>query len=215
MVHPPCLDGSVVLVVQRSWLIASALARVFEAKGAKVVMAKEPAVALAVLSQLDAAVLDGESHELCCLLELRGIAFVLYTARDPREDARAPIVGKPAPAEDVVARVEQLLVRHHSVLSSHTNTHDGKQLSAGRELAGLTILELAAAASIAPRTLNRLEKGGVIHVSEKKRRGHVQRAVWQRIIAALAAAGVDLLPESVLFGAGVRWVHPRAKRSIR
>jgi Helix-turn-helix len=214
MVHPPCLDGSLVLVVQRSWLVASALTRAFEARGAKVLMAREPTVALADLPQLDAAVLDDQSHGLCLLLEARGIAFVSYSARAPREDARAPIVGKPAPAEDVVARVEQLLVRRHIVVSGPTDTQDGKQLSAARELAGLTILELAAAASIAPRTLNRLENGGVIHVSEKKRRGHVQRAVWQRIIAVLAAAGVELLPEGVSFGAGVRWVHPRPKRSV-
>ena len=105
-------------------------------------------------------------------------------------------------------------MRRHSVVRGSTNTHDGTQLCAARELAGLTILELAAAASIAPRTLNRLEKGGVIHVSEKKRRGHVQRVIWQRIISVLAAAGVELLPEGVSFGAGVRWVHPRAKRPV-
>ena len=92
-------------------------------------------------------------------------------------------------------------------------THDGKQLAAARALAGLGIRELAAAADIAPRTLHRLEMGGVIHVSEKKRHGHVQRAVWERIIAALATAGVELLAEGGSFGAGVRWKEPRERRS--
>src|SRR5690349_7965527 len=91
--------------------------------------------------------------------------------------------------------------------------HDGKQLTAARALAGLGIRELAAAAGIAPRTLHRLETGGVIHVSEKKRHGHVQRAVWKPIIAALAIAGVELLAEGGSFGAGVRWKKPRGRRS--
>jgi hypothetical protein len=67
------------------------------------------------------------------------------------------------------------------------------------------IRELAAAAGIAPRTRHRLEAGGVILVSEKKRHGHVQRAVWERLIAAVATAGVELLAEGGSFGAGVRW----------
>jgi hypothetical protein len=91
--------------------------------------------------------------------------------------------------------------------------HDGKQLTAARALAGLGIRELANAAGIAPRTLHRLEVGGVIHVSEKKRHGHVQRAVWERIMAALATAGVELLSEAGSFGAGVRWKKPRERRS--
>src|SRR5215469_10322230 len=51
------------------------------------------------------------------------------------------------------------------------------QLAAARALAGFGILELAASADIVPRALHRLGTGGVICVSEKKRRGHVQRAV--------------------------------------
>jgi len=44
-----------------------------------------------------------------------------------------------------------------------------------------------------------VEVGGVIHISEKKRHGHVQRAVWERIMAALATTGVgrwDALDEA-------------------
>ena len=52
----------------------------------------------------------------------------------------------------------------------------------------------------------------LIHVSEKKRHGHVQRAVWERIMAALAEAGVELLAEGGSFGADVRWIAPRNRR---
>jgi hypothetical protein len=60
-----------------------------------------------------------------------------------------------------------------------TQVYDGKQLAAGRVLAGLGIRELAAAAGIAPRTLHRLEtmgtnQDGTIHASDRKRHGHVQ-----------------------------------------
>jgi|SRR5262249_43489153 len=98
-------------------------------------------------------------------------------------------------------------------MRTNITTHDGKQLTAARALADLGIRELAAAAEITPRTLHRLEMGGFIHVSEKKRHGHVQRAVWERIIAALATAGVELLAEGGSFGAGVRWKEPRERRS--
>ena len=57
------------------------------------------------------------------------------------------------------------------------------QLAAARALAGFGILELAASTDIVPRALHRLGTGGVICVSEKKRRGHVQRAVWGWIIS--------------------------------
>jgi hypothetical protein len=53
----------------------------------------------------------------------------------------------------------------------------------------------------------------VIHVSAKKRHGHVQRSVWDRIVAALVTSGVVLLSEEGSFGAGVRWKEPRERRS--
>jgi hypothetical protein len=90
--------------------------------------------------------------------------------------------------------------------------HDGKQLAAARVLAGLGIRELAAAAGIAARTLHRLETGGAIYVAEKKRHGCVQRALWTKITAALADAGVELLPQGASFGSGVRWTAPRERR---
>ena len=105
------LDGQVVLIVQRSWVVATALANSFEEKGASAVLAKVPVPDLAGIPNLCAAVVDGQSRELCRLLEARGIPFVLYTARNQIEadDAGAPIVLKPAPAAEVVARVESLL----------------------------------------------------------------------------------------------------------
>ena len=93
------------------------------------------------------------------------------------------------------------------------DVHDGKQLAAGRALAGFGIRELAAAAGIAPRTLHRLENGGMVHVSEKKRHGCVQLAVWEQIVKALRDAGVELLPENGNHGAGVRWRLPRSQRA--
>lgn len=97
-------------------------------------------------------------------------------------------------------------------MRANITTHDGKQLAAARALAGHGIRELAAAADIAPRTLHRLETSGVIFVSEKKRHSHVQRAVWERIMAALARVGVELLAEEGSFGAGARWKEPRERR---
>jgi DNA-binding response OmpR family regulator len=105
------LDGQVVLIVQRNWVIATALAKSFEEKGASAVLAKVFAPDLTSIPNLCAAVVDGQSRELCRLLEARGIPFVLYTARDQIEaDATGvPIVLKPASAAEVVARVESLL----------------------------------------------------------------------------------------------------------
>jgi len=58
-------------------------------------------------SRLSAAVLDGGSAKLCGELRAKGIPFVLYTARE--QTVGAPIIRKPAPATEVVARVEELL----------------------------------------------------------------------------------------------------------
>ena len=101
------LDGRVILIVHRTWIIARGLANAFEAKGAQVSLARTPHSDLANLPNLAAAVLDGASHELCRQLQARGIPFVLYTAREQVYDV--PIIRKPAPAAEVVARVEELL----------------------------------------------------------------------------------------------------------
>jgi hypothetical protein len=91
-------------------------------------------------------------------------------------------------------------------------TFDGRQLTAARGLAELTVAELAEAASVAVRSVHRLEICGEMHISEKRRHGHVSREVWDRIVAALQRHGVELLPETDEHGAGVRWLLPRAQR---
>ena len=68
------LHGRVVLIVQR-WIIASALATPFEANGARVLLAANSRVGLALADHpdLSAAVVDTGSRELCRHLEARGI----------------------------------------------------------------------------------------------------------------------------------------------
>ena len=112
--HPtPPLGGRVVLIVQRSWIIASGLAIAFKAAGAKVLVAKNLRSdwALADHPHLSAAVLDSGSRELCLRLKARGIPYLFYSGSDHIEDefATAPTVQKPARPAEVVARMQQLL----------------------------------------------------------------------------------------------------------
>jgi hypothetical protein len=73
----------------------------------------------------------------------------------------------------------------------------------------------AVAAGTTTRTSSRLEVGGPVYVAAKKRHGHVEVVLWDRILAALQAAGVELLPQGASFGAGVRWSAPNPlRRSI-
>jgi hypothetical protein len=96
-----------VLIVQRSWIIARALADAFEATGAKVLSMTKLHPDLAVLPDLAVAVLDGTSGDLRKRLSARGIPFVVHTARAQTDEG--PIIQKPAAVADVVARVEKLL----------------------------------------------------------------------------------------------------------
>jgi transcriptional regulator with XRE-family HTH domain len=89
---------------------------------------------------------------------------------------------------------------------------DGRQLTAARALAEMTVAELASAAGVTPRTLHRLEIGGTVPVAAKRRHGHVSQAVQDKITAALALRGIELTPEGETFGAGARWAQPRARR---
>ena len=91
-------------------------------------------------------------------------------------------------------------------------TFDGRQLTAGRALAELTVIELAKAAGVTTRTVNRLEVGGVLHVSEKIRHGHVSRQVWNKIMDALTMYDVVLLPEGGSHG-GRRALDAGARKS--
>jgi hypothetical protein len=66
---------------------------------------------------LAAAVLDGDSAQLCRLLDENHIPYVVYSARAYLDDecADATFVPKPASPEEVVASVERLLgPRNHA-----------------------------------------------------------------------------------------------------
>jgi predicted transcriptional regulator len=91
-------------------------------------------------------------------------------------------------------------------------TFDGRQLTAARALADLTIIKFAEAAGVTRRTVQRLELGGEQHIAKKLRHGHVSGDTWTKIVAALKRNGVELLPESEDHGAGVRWTLPRGQR---
>jgi hypothetical protein len=69
----------------------------------------------------------------------------------------------------------------------------------------------------APRcgTINRLEVGGAIYVATKKRHGHVELTLWNRIIDALTQHGIELLPNGDRRGSGVRWLNPRVARATK
>jgi hypothetical protein len=45
-----------------------------------------------------------------------------------------------------------------------------------------------------------------------QRHGHVSQDVFDKIVAALAQRGVELVPEGERHGAGARWAQPRTKR---
>jgi DNA-binding response OmpR family regulator len=110
---PGPLDGRVVLIVQRSWTIASALADALEANGAQVLVAKNSSSdrALADDPRLSAAVLDGQSNDVRRRLEARRLPFLVYAGHAQDESATLTIIRKPASLAEVVARVEQLLSR--------------------------------------------------------------------------------------------------------
>ena len=107
------LAGHVILVVQRTWAIAHALSSSLEASGAEVLLSVDPRSALGLVEHphLSAAVLDGNSRELCQQLNARGIRYLLYTGRERADDecASAPIVRKPASPTHVLESVERLL----------------------------------------------------------------------------------------------------------
>lgn len=102
----------------------------------------------------------------------------------------------------------------YRVLNPHMDelpTFDGRQLTAARALAEMTVADLAERADVTPRTVHRIEIGGPFSVSPSRRHGHVSADVWDRIVAVLSIAGVELLPEGAN-GSGARWILPRGKR---
>lgn len=92
-------------------------------------------------------------------------------------------------------------------------TFDGRQITAARALAGMTVADLAEKADVTPRTVHRIDIGGPFRVSPSKRHGHVSADVWSRIVTALQEAGVELTTERGGHGAGARWIRPRRDRS--
>jgi hypothetical protein len=74
------------------------------------------------------------------------------------------------------------------------------------------VVELAKAAGVTTRTINRLEIGGVTQIAPKKRHGHVSHYVWNKVVDALARHGVELVPEGEDHGSGARWIKPRISR---
>ncbi|MBL8845452.1 MAG: helix-turn-helix domain-containing protein [Hyphomicrobium zavarzinii] len=91
-------------------------------------------------------------------------------------------------------------------------TFDGRQLTAARALAEMTVAALAEKADVTPRTVHRIEIGGPFSVSPSKRHGHISADVWNRIVTALQEAGVELTTERGGHGAGARWLQPRRAR---
>jgi DNA-binding XRE family transcriptional regulator len=89
---------------------------------------------------------------------------------------------------------------------------EGRQLTAARALAELTVAELADAADVTSRTIHRIEIGEIVYIAPKRRHGHVSQEVFGKIKDALAHRGVELVPESDAHGAGARWRLPRSQR---
>jgi DNA-binding response OmpR family regulator len=111
--------GRSILIVQKQWAIAHQIVLAFEARGARVLSARDAAVALELAGDHDvaAAVLDSDSAQLCRLLDQKQIPHVFYSGSEQLDDAcaGATIILKPASAEEVVASVERLLgARGHS-----------------------------------------------------------------------------------------------------
>ena len=104
------LHGRIILVVEGMWMIATGLAKAFEAKGAQAVLVKHSHPDLANVPNLAAAVLGSHSRDLCQQLRARGVPFVLYTVHTKVDHkcSAAAIIQKPAPLGELVARVEEL-----------------------------------------------------------------------------------------------------------
>lgn len=77
-------------------------------------------------------------------------------------------------------------------------------LAAARTMAGLGVRELADAAGVNKTTIVSLEQRDVIEVVARKRHGYTSAAVWDRIVAALGAHGVELVPATAAHGSACR-----------
>ncbi|MGO4683365.1 helix-turn-helix transcriptional regulator [Hyphomicrobium sp. 2TAF46] len=88
------------------------------------------------------------------------------------------------------------------------NAWHGKQITAARALAGLTIIELANAAGVTERTIRRIEAAETITVSERMTHGAISLTTWEKVVGGLLDHGVELLHAAGSHGGGVRWVRP-------
>jgi len=82
----------------------------------------------------------------------------------------------------------------------------GRQITAARALAGLTIRELADAAGVTERTVRRIESAETITVAERLTHGAISLTTWEKIVAAIQEQGVELVAAAHKHGAGVRWL---------
>jgi hypothetical protein len=71
----------------------------------------DAALTIVDVPDLSAAVLDSKSDALCARLHEHAIPYVLYSGRQvvTGDCAGAPLIPKPAPAKEVVAKIKQLL----------------------------------------------------------------------------------------------------------
>lgn len=81
----------------------------------------------------------------------------------------------------------------------------GRQITAARALAGLTITELAAAARVTERTIRRIEAAEVITIAERLTHGAISQETWKKVVSALHDHNVELTGATASRGAGVRW----------
>jgi DNA-binding XRE family transcriptional regulator len=93
-----------------------------------------------------------------------------------------------------------------------SDTIDGRQLTAARALARLTVRQMADLASTTKRVICELETRGAFSITETRKKGAVTRALWERIVAVLADAGVEIVAEGRGHGSGARWRQPREAR---
>jgi transcriptional regulator with XRE-family HTH domain len=82
----------------------------------------------------------------------------------------------------------------------------GRQITAARALAGLTIAELAEAAGVTERTVRRIESAETITIAERLTHGAISLPTWEKIIDAIQEHGVELVTAAGAHGAGVRWI---------
>ncbi|MBS0251230.1 MAG: helix-turn-helix transcriptional regulator [Proteobacteria bacterium] len=87
------------------------------------------------------------------------------------------------------------------------STWHGRQVTAARALAGLTITELASEAGVTERTIRRIEAAETITIAERLTYGAFSLATWEKVVTALFDNGVELFPPTGTRGPGVRWVR--------